>query len=251
MNKKPTYFRRLSKKTTRTLVLLSVVHLTSHISNIQAMTLSAQLIDVTQEFLERAVEEYLRQGSIQGRHEIDVNRPDPRLRLAECDGPVGAKLESPAQPVGRVTVQIRCAGTNSWTVFVPARVRLYRKVVVAARPLQRNTVLGNLDVALAERDIGLLSQGYLIDLDQVLGSKLMRPLPIDQTLSPSALALAETVRKGDHVVINATSGGMNVRMMGEALAGGAPGQQIRVKNLSSGRMLKARVTGPGQVEVDI
>lgn len=34
----------------------------------------------------------------------------------------------------------------------------------------------------------------------------------------------------------------------EALSDGAVGQQIRVRNLRSERIIRARVTGPGQVE---
>jgi flagella basal body P-ring formation protein FlgA len=57
------------------------------------------------------------------------------------------------------------------------------------------------------------------------------------------------VLKGDQVVIIARSGTLAVRMPGEALAQGGLSEQIRVRNLNSKRVVKARVTGPGQVEV--
>ena len=57
------------------------------------------------------------------------------------------------------------------------------------------------------------------------------------------------VRKGDHVVITARSGSLSVRMPGEALSKGGLSEQIRVRNLNSKRVVKARVIGPGQVEV--
>jgi flagellar basal body P-ring formation protein FlgA len=53
------------------------------------------------------------------------------------------------------------------------------------------------------------------------------------------------------VVISARSGAINVRMPGEALSGGILGQQISVRNLTSQRVIKARVMGPGQVEVEM
>jgi len=65
------------------------------------------------------------------------------------------------------------------------------------------------------------------------------------------LQLAEAVRRGDQVVISARSGGINVRMQGEALSGGTLGQQISVRNLTSQRVIRARVAGPGQVEVEM
>ena len=48
-----------------------------------------------------------------------------------------------------------------------------------------------------------------------------------------------------------SSGTVNVRMPGEALTDGAPGEQINVRNLRSQRVVRARVVGPGQVEVSM
>ena len=155
----------------------------------------------------------------------------------------------PAQPIGRVTLRVRCDGSAPWTLFVPGQVQLYREVVTAVRPLKRDSVLSERDVALAERDVGLLNQGYLNALTQAIGKKLTRPLQPDQVLAPIHVEQAEVVRRGDQVIISARSGGISVRMPGEALSDGGMGKQINVRNLGSQRVVKARVTGPGQVEV--
>lgn len=209
----------------------------------------AQLIGAGETFLEQAVSDYLQRSNISARHEIQINRLDPRLRLPLCDQELLTTLESPAEPIGRVTLRVRCAGSAPWTVFVPGQVRLYREVVTATRPLKRETVVTEMDVALAERDVGLLSQGYLTTLKQAIGKKLTRTLLPDQVLAPVHVQQAEVIRKGDQVMISARSGGINVRMPGEALSDGAMGKQISVRNLGSKRVVRARVTGPGQVEV--
>ena len=193
--------------------------------------------------------EHLERSALEGRATVDVNRLDPRLRLTACEVPLSARLESPAQPVGRVTVRVQCEGARPWTVFVPAQVRLFRPVVVTNRPLQRQVVISASDVTLAERDVGLLTQGFLTDLEQAIGNKLARAVVADQALAPGFLLQAEVVAKGDQVVIVARTAGVAVRMPGEALSDGAQGQQIRVRNVASGRVIRARVTGPGQVEV--
>lgn len=209
----------------------------------------AQLIGAGEIFLEQAVSDYLQRSNISGRHEIQINRLDPRLRLPLCDQELLTSLESPAEPIGRVTLRVRCDGSAPWTVFVPGQVRLYREVVTASRPLKREAVLTEMDLAMAERDVGLLSQGYLTTLQQAVGKKLTRALIPDQVLAPVHVQLAEVIRKGDQVVISARSGGISVRMPGEALSDGAMGKQISVRNLGSKRVVRARVTGPGQVEV--
>ena len=208
-----------------------------------------QLIGAGEVFLEQAVSEYLQRSNIAGRHEIQINRLDPRLRLPLCQQPLTTTLESPAEPIGRVTLRVRCDGAAPWTVFVPGQVRLYREVVIVSRPLKRDNLVTDMDIVLAERDVGLLNQGYLTSLQQAIGKKLTRALLPDQVLAPIHVQLAEAIRKGDQVVISARSGGISVRMPGEALSDGTVGKQISVRNQRSNRVIRARVIGPGQVEV--
>jgi len=214
-----------------------------------AVTLPDMLIGVTQGFLEFTVEDYLATSQTEGRYEIQVNQLDPRLRMPMCDKELTASLESPAKPLGRVTVKVRCEGSSPWTVFVPAQVRLFREVVTSTRPLRRADIVEPADVLLRERDISQISQGYLTTLDQAIGQRLTRPMVADQVITLVHLEQTEVIRKGDQVVITARSGTLSVRMPGEALSNGGMAEQIRVKNLNSNRVIKAQVTAPGQVEV--
>ncbi len=207
------------------------------------------LIGVTQGFLEFTVEDYLATSQTEGRYEIEVKQLDPRLRMPMCDKELTASLESPAKPLGRVTVKVRCEGSSPWTVFVPAQVRLFREIVTTARPLRRADIVEPGDVVMRERDIGQVTQGYLTTLDQAIGQRLTRPMVADQVITLVNLEQTEVIRKGDQVVITARSGTLSVRMPGEALSNGGMSEQIRVKNLNSKRVIKAQVTAPGQVEV--
>ena len=83
-------------------------------------------------------------------------------------------------------------------------------------------------------------------MDQAIGQKLTRPVVTDQVITLVHLEQAEVIRKGDQVVISASSGGLMVKMPGEALSNGGMSEQIRVKNLNSNRVIKARVTAPGK-----
>jgi flagella basal body P-ring formation protein FlgA len=250
MNAETTIYRHIMAKSHQLLAVLPALLALGYSSIAAASaTLPEQLIGVTQRFLEEAVSDYLERSKIQGRHEVEINRLDSRLRLPLCDKDLVASLESPTEPIGRVTVRVRCEGSAVWTVFVPGQVRLFREVVTARRPLKRNSLLTDADIALAERDTGLLNQGYLSSLKQAIGKKLTRPLLPDQVLTPVYVEQAEVIYKGDQVVISAHSGTISVRMPGEALSDGTLGKQINVRNQRSQRVIKARVTGPGQVEV--
>ena len=228
------------------LALLCIFSMTSY-SRADSFTLPEQLIGVTQGFLEFTVEDYLATSQIEGRYEIEVRQLDPRLRLAHCDKELTASLESP-RPVGRVTTKVRCEGSSPWTVFVPAQVHLFRNVVTTIRPLKRDAIVTEQDVVMRERDVGQLGQGFLSDLDQAIGQKVLRPTVVDQIIAPTFLEQPQMVHKGDQVVITARSGSISVRMPGEALSDGTFNEQIRVRNLNSKRVIKANITGPGQVE---
>ncbi|WP_253416346.1 flagellar basal body P-ring formation chaperone FlgA [Pseudomonas sp. GGS8] len=251
MNTEPTFFRHLTSTCRRLLCAMSAVCLFNAGSPALAdtVTLPDMLIGVTQGFLEFTVEDYLATSQTQGRYEIQVNQLDPRLRMPMCDKELTATLESPARPLGRVTVKVRCDGASPWTVFVPAQVKLFRDIVTTTRPLKRTGIIEPQDVTLRERDISLINQGFLTSVDQAIGQKLTRPMVADQIITLVHLEQAEVVRKGDQVVITARSGTLSVRMPGEALSNGGLSEQIRVKNLNSQRVIKAQVTAPGQVEV--
>jgi flagella basal body P-ring formation protein FlgA len=107
MNTEPTFFRRLTSNARQWLCAISAVCLFNADSPAlaDAVTLPDMLIGVTQGFLEFTVEDYLASSQTEGRYEIQVNQLDPRLRMPLCDKELTATLESPATPIGRVTVK--------------------------------------------------------------------------------------------------------------------------------------------------
>lgn len=219
-------------------------------ATVSANPLIDQLIGATTTFLEQEIETHLQRSSRDARYEVHVNRLDNRLRLPVCpEGALTAELESPAEPVGRVTVRLSCESEVRWRLFVPAQVSLFQPVLVTTRPLSRHSVVTAQDVMLLERDVGLLNNAYLTDLKQLRGLRLRRQVSADTVLAPNQLEQQEVVKRGDKVVISAANTQVSVRMPGEALESGNLGSQIRVRNSRSGRVVKARISGPGQVEV--
>lgn len=219
--------------------------------SLHANPLIDQLIGTTTSYLEDRVATHLAGNARDARHEISVNRLDPRLRLPLCpEDSISAQLESPAVPVGRVTVRVSCDSPETqWRLFVPATVDLFQQVVISSRPLGRHAVVAAGDITLRERNVGQLSGGYLTEPAQAIGMRVRRPIPADSVISPNQLEQDETVKRGDRVVITAANSRVAVRMPGEALESGSTGSQIRVRNTRSDRVVRARIIGPGQVEV--
>lgn len=211
-----------------------------------------QLIGATNQFLEQEVQEHIARNGQPARYEIKLNRLDARLRLPICpEDKLSAELESPNVPVGRVTVRLTCNSSSPWRLFVPGQVSLYEQVVVSARPLARNTILNADDLTLQERDTGLLRDKYLVDPQQAIGMRLTRPVSPDSIITFAVIEQNEIVRRGDKVVIRASNGNVSVVMPGEAMESGALGAQIKVRNTRSNREITARVSGAGQVRVEM
>jgi flagella basal body P-ring formation protein FlgA len=69
------------------------------------------------------------------------------------------------------------------------------------------------------------------------------------TVLRNQLSRAPEVTRGDVVKVELTAGSAHLSLEGRAQADGVTGKTILVKNLSSGKDFRARVTGKGKVSV--
>ncbi len=172
---------------------------------------------------------------------------DLRLQLTPCREPLRAIVAKNAQPSPHMSVRVQCPQAGGWTVRVPLQLQLFRTVLVASHPLLRGDGLSQADVRAEERDVTRLGYGYIENLDQVAGRTLNRALAGGSVLTPGALGGRRMVRAGDHVQMVARLGGIEVRADGVALGSGDNGARLRVRNESSGKVVDAMVSAPGEV----
>lgn len=184
------------------------------------------------------------------RYEVNLTPPDPRLRLTPCGLPLLTEMRG-NRSFGRVTVNVRCPDTAGWSVYLTGEVKAHAKVVLAARPLPRDAVIGPQDVTLAERELGELAWGYINDMQAVIGRRLRRPLPAFAAIAPQALERQPRVRRGQNVTVLARANGIEVRTSATALADAAVGDRVRVQHSVSRRLIEGVVTPAGVVEVGL
>lgn len=180
---------------------------------------------------------------------ITVSGLDRRLRLAACSLPLEAYLPPGVKLSGSATIGVRCDGEKPWSLLLQVRVQHFGKVVVAARPLARRSVLGESDILLERHDLSTQTSGYFTELEPVEGMILKRSVRAGTVLGPILLAQPMLVKKGEKVTIRAESGSIQVRMGGVALSDGARGEVIRVRNNSSQKVIEAEVVSAGVVQV--
>lgn len=184
-----------------------------------------------------------------GDRSVTIGNLDPRLRLQRCDLPLEAFFPPGAQRGANTTVGVRCRGEKPWTLYVSARVTYTAPVIVAARPLPRGALLQSSDLVMVEREVASGPLGYLTDADTAVGMRLKRPVSVGSVLTDSLLEAAPTIMRGQRVTLVSQSAHLSVRMAGEALADAAPGERIKIRNLSSERIVEGTVTEDGLVRV--
>jgi flagella basal body P-ring formation protein FlgA len=170
-----------------------------------------------------------------------------RRQLTDCHEPLHTTIPKYAKASSNMTVQVQCPQAGGWTVRVPVQLQLFRSVLVTSRPLLRGDGLNETDVHAEERDVTRLGYGYIENLGQFVGRTLARNLARGSVLTPTALGGRRMVRAGDHVEMLARLGGIEVRATGVALGGGDNGARLRVRNESSGKVVDAMVSAPGEV----
>ena len=180
--------------------------------------------------------------------EIAVATLDARLRLDHCEEALQLETNAP-NPEGRhFSVRVHCPSASRWAIIVPVHYDLFEIVATAARDLQRGERIDARDVLFRRTNTAQISR-YLVDQASVLGKELKRPLRLGTIIKASDLQEPKYVNRGDVVKLIAQTGNLLVSSEGTALTDGLLGEQIRVRNEKSRRIVDARVSGPGEARV--
>lgn len=183
--------------------------------------------------------------------QIHTNTPDARLRLAKCDLPLS--ISAPNNRMGgRVTTQVSCQSPDiQWSVYVISQVKLMANVVVARTPILRGQSITKADVELATADVTKLTRGFYAQVEDVIGMEPRRSLSPGNQIRAQWLAAPKAIKRGERVTIVASSAMVAVEATGTALSDGRLGEQIRVRNERSDRVVKGTVSGDKLVSINL
>ena len=135
-------------------------------------------------------------------------------------------------------------------VPVRATIAVMADVVAAASPIGKHQHIEADDLTVISRDLATLPSDIVTDLEDALGNRATRMIYPDTVLQTSMIAMPPMVRRGDVVKIVARTGAMTITATGTIREKGCKGDLVRVVNTDSKRVVTARVTGPGAVEVN-
>ena len=172
--------------------------------------------------------------------------PDKRA-LAPClQVPLLAALDLRQRGRLRFTLSCPDAGAGAWRREYVVRATLSALVLVTVRPVPAGAAIGAADVVLARRDITAIDDS-LASPAAAQGKSSRRALRDGEMLRGGQLRALPLVRRGQAVRIVARGAQVEASMAGEALDDGAAGALVRVRNTSSGSVIRARVLDGGTV----
>lgn len=210
--------------------------------------------------MQKAVVDWVVQTQSVPAESVVIAPMDPRLQVKACANPLSMDLPfaSPdtirvrcAQPVWQLFVRVSVSGraaTAATAKAEPAPVEK-RQVLVAAVPLQRGMTLTPAHVRLAEVDTSGVPVNALEQVSQVLHAEVVRDVRPDTPLRSQDIRPTILVKRGQMVLMSiGQAQGFQISARVEAQQDGRYGEQIKLKNRDSGRMLTGLVKGPNQVQ---
>lgn len=210
---------------------------------------SGQIRAAVESYMNRHAGNLARQLGDDTRVEYSIALPDAQLAVAPCPAAPEVSTRDGNPLSTRVSVLVSCG--NSWSVQIPVDLAIFRPVVVATRTLSPGSLIGADDVQLVKVDVTRITGEYLPDLDAAVGMSAKRPLTQGRPVTAQQIVPPVVIRRGEAVVISAATASIAVKMSGVAMTDGRRGEQIRIKNQGSSRIIEARVIGPGQVEAQM
>ncbi|MDR2861200.1 MAG: flagellar basal body P-ring formation chaperone FlgA [Syntrophobacterales bacterium] len=133
---------------------------------------------------------------------------------------------------------------------VRANIEIRETYLTSARQIKKNVVIQPEDVQVVKRWVRTLSIRSISDPQDVAGKRLTVDIGPDREIKQSMVSEPLLIKRGEVVRIVLDGGQMALSTTGTAEENGAEGQKIRVKNISSQKVIMAEVVRRGMVKVE-
>lgn len=174
---------------------------------------------------------------------------DSRLRLPACAAALDTFAQPPRGTQARALVRVGCNTGATWSLNVPVEIRRELDVLILRRAVARGESLAATDVVAQKRVVASLSSPYVGRVEELAGRLTRRPLPEGTPVTAEALSAALLIKRGQTVTLTASTGGIEVRAPGRALADAGASQRLRVQNLNSLKVVEGVAESDGVVRV--
>lgn len=177
--------------------------------------------------------------------ELDV----PGLRLAATgDWRIEAGRRERLAPGRNLVPVTMVSGRHSESFTVSVVLHAYDETARAVRAVPRDMPLAESHFSWEWRDLAELDNGVVAGRTAVAGASATRSIAAGDLLRVADLKETPVIRTGDAVELLVMRGQVAVTVRATARQAGCLGQTIPVRSELTGRLVNARVAGPGLVE---
>ncbi len=176
--------------------------------------------------------------------EQDVTVPVGTVALT-ASLPYGIRYNTPTT----VMISVSVDGQAVTKISLRFRVNLYRQVAVAARQVNAREILTEDDLRYERMDTGQIAAGFITDKSKIRGLMARRLITPGMVITDSMVNKPVIVKRGNMVTLTAFIGNIEVITSGQALQDGYENQLIRIKNISSNKIVLGKVIDEDKVQV--
>ncbi len=154
--------------------------------------------------------------------------------------------------VGEVPFNVRLADRQGQrrAFTVRARIEVARDVVVADDTLAYNRILTAGDVKVKRKWVRHLDPKLISSVEQVEGKMLVTNVPAGGELTTYMLKEPKLVKRGEVVRLQLDRGPIQISTLAICEEDGVRGALVKIKNMSSHRIVYAKVKGENHVVID-
>ena len=180
--------------------------------------------------------------------ELTVNAANiaSRIKATDCPDVLNTSASTTSSARSNINVLVECPADN-WKVYVPVRISVSVPMIVSTRQLVRGEIISTSDVTTSMIELQRFRKDGFTDHSQVVGAKLKRSVRLGDVIERNDVCV---VCRNEKVTIQAVKSGMVITTQGTALQDGAAGDQVRVKNDKSQRIIEGIVTGIAEITVN-
>ncbi len=182
---------------------------------------------------------------------MDIEAPPDLAEFSADRAVIRVETVGKEDYLGEMAFRVRVTeGGKQRNVNVRGRLELLRSVVVSAGALASGAIVNPEDVRVKKRWVTRLDPLLLSSPEEVIGRQLTASVRAGDEIKKSVVQNPLLVKRGKIVCINLEKGPLKISTVGISEEDGARGALIRVRNVSSNRMVYARVVGANTVQVD-
>ncbi len=136
------------------------------------------------------------------------------------------------------------------TVMSRIYLKIYKEVYVAKNDIGYNQVIKENDIEKVRLNVDRIPSHYVTDKSDLLGKQSKRPIAAGETLQTRTVEVQPIVKTGDKMSILYETELFRVSTVGVAMKHGRRGETIPVRNLSSKKIVQAKILSSNTVQVN-